>query len=167
MLRTNCTIAFIKSKKYRIRLFSLPHQVLYSRCHKRFIKQYLQTQYRTWWCAVTNLVDWVLTHAVLPKDKRTQCESIFIPYRLFILVNVEQNPTLSVLRLYYNMKQWWYQGCDSHFRELRPGKQPEAFLRLKDITGWASPLRLVSFLSHIDRSNTADINGLCDCADLW
>ncbi len=86
-----------------------------------------------------SVVDRVLAQAGLPKVERTQRSSIIDPYLPMIVETLEEFPTLTAARLYYMAKKRGYPGCQSHFRqrvsELRPRKQPEAYLRLKTLQG--------------------------------
>jgi len=85
------------------------------------------------------VVDRVLAQAGLPKVERTQRTSILTPYIPFILTTLASYPTLTAVRLYEMVKQRGYPGGPSQFRhrisELRPRKQPEAYLRLKTLPG--------------------------------
>jgi transposase len=61
------------------------------------------------------------------------------PYLPFIIKTLDTYPTLTAVRLYEMAKQRGYPGGSSQFRhrisELRPRKQPEAYLRLKTLPG--------------------------------
>jgi transposase len=85
------------------------------------------------------VVDRVLAQAGLPKIERTQRTSMLTPYLPFIIETLESYPTLTAARLYDMAKQRGYPGGPSQFRqrisELRPRKQPEAYLRLKTLPG--------------------------------
>jgi len=85
------------------------------------------------------VVDRVLSQAGLPKIERTQRTSMLTPYLPFIIKTLEAYPTLSAARLYEMAKVRGYPGGPSQFRhrisELRPRKQPEAYLRLKTLPG--------------------------------
>src|SRR5690606_1198036 len=84
-------------------------------------------------------VDRVLAHAGLPKVERAQRASIIDPYLPFIIETLAEFPTLTAARLFEMAKQRGYPGGPSQFRErisqLRPRKQPEAYLRLKTLPG--------------------------------
>jgi len=86
-----------------------------------------------------SVVDRVLSQAGLPKVERTERTSILTPYLPFIIQTLETYPTLTAVRLYEMAKQRGYPGGPSQFRhrisELRPRKQPEAYLRLKTLPG--------------------------------
>jgi len=86
-----------------------------------------------------SVVDRVLSQAGLPKVERTERTSILTPYLPFIIQTLETYPTLTAVRLYEMAKQRGYPGGPSQFRhrisELRPRKQPEAYLRLKSLPG--------------------------------
>ncbi len=85
------------------------------------------------------VVDRVLAQAGLPKVERTQRTSIIDPYLPFITETLNEFPTLTAARLFEMAKQRGYPGGPSQFRqrisELRPRKQPEAYLRLKTLPG--------------------------------
>ncbi|MEJ1360821.1 MAG: IS21 family transposase [Candidatus Sedimenticola sp. (ex Thyasira tokunagai)] len=61
------------------------------------------------------------------------------PYLPFIVETLREYPTLTAARLYEMAKQRGYPGGPSQFRQrisqLRPRKQPEAYLRLKTLPG--------------------------------
>jgi len=61
------------------------------------------------------------------------------PYLPFILETLASFPSLTAARLYEMAKQRGYPGAPSQFRQrisqLRPRKQPEAYLRLKTLPG--------------------------------
>lgn len=84
-------------------------------------------------------IDRVLAHAGLPKVERAQQTSIIDPYLPFIIETLAEFPTLTAARLFEMAKQRGYPGGPSLFRErisqLRPRKQPEAYLRLKTLPG--------------------------------
>jgi len=86
-----------------------------------------------------SVVDRVLSHAGLPKVERAIRPSIIDPYLPFIVETLAQFPTLTAVRLYEMAKQRGYPGGSSQFRQrisqLRPRKQPEAYLRLKTLPG--------------------------------
>ncbi len=86
-----------------------------------------------------SVVDRVLAQAGLPKVVRSQRPSIIDPYLPFIVETLKQFPTLTATRLYEMAKQRGYPGGPSQFRQrisqLRPRKQPEAYLRLKTLPG--------------------------------
>jgi transposase len=86
-----------------------------------------------------SVVDRVLAHAGLPKVERALRPSIIDPYLPFIVDTLNQFPKLTAARLYEMAKQRGYSGGQSMFRqrisELRPRKQPEAYLRLKTLPG--------------------------------
>jgi transposase len=86
-----------------------------------------------------SVVDRVLAQAGLPKIERTQRTSMLTPYLPFILETLASFPTLTAARLYGMAQQRGYPGGPSQFRqrisELRPRKQPEAYLRLKTLPG--------------------------------
>ena len=86
-----------------------------------------------------SVVDRVLSQAGLPKVERSQRASIIDPYLPFITETLAQFPTLTAARLYEMAKQRGYSGGPSQFRQrisqLRPRKQPEAYLRLKTLPG--------------------------------
>ena len=86
-----------------------------------------------------SVVDRVLSQAGLPKIERSPRASIIDPYLPFIIETLESYPTLTAARLYDMVKQRGYPGGPSLFRQrisqLRPRKQPEAYLRLKTLPG--------------------------------
>lgn len=86
-----------------------------------------------------SVVDRVLAQAGLPKIERTHRASIIDSYLPFIIETLKEFPTLTAARLYEMAKQRGYPGGPSLFRqrisELRPRKQPEAYLRLKTLPG--------------------------------
>ncbi len=85
------------------------------------------------------VVDRVLSQAGMPKVERSARPAIIDPYLPFIIETLDQFPTLTATRLFEMAKQRGYPGAPSHFRqrisELRPRKQPEAYLRLKTLPG--------------------------------
>lgn len=86
-----------------------------------------------------SVVDRVLSQAGLPKVERSPRPSIIDPYLPFIMATLAQFPTLTAARLYEMAKQRGYPGGPSQFRQrisqLRPRKQPQAYLRLKTLPG--------------------------------
>ena len=86
-----------------------------------------------------SVVDRVLAQAGLPKVERSLRPSIIDPYLPFIVETLSIFPTLTAVRLYEMAKQRGYPGGQSQFRQrisqLRPRKQPEAYLRLKTLPG--------------------------------
>ncbi len=86
-----------------------------------------------------SVVDRVLSQAGLPKVERSAHPSMIDPYLPFIIDTLNQFPTLTAARLYDMAKQRGYPGGPSQFRQrisqLRPRKQPEAYLRLKTLPG--------------------------------
>jgi len=86
-----------------------------------------------------SVVDRVLAQAGLPKVERSVRSSIIDPYLPFIIDTLNEFPTLTAARLYDMAKQRGYAGGPSQFRQrisqLRPRKQPEAYLRLKTLPG--------------------------------
>lgn len=84
-------------------------------------------------------VDRVLAQAGLPKVERAVRASIIDLYLPFIMDTLSAFPTLTAARLFEMAKQRGYPGGPSQFRErisqLRPRKQPEAYLRLKTLPG--------------------------------
>ncbi len=85
------------------------------------------------------VVDRVLSQAGLPKVERSPRPSIIDPYLPFIVETLREFPTLTAVRLYEMAKQRGFTGGPSQFRQrisqLRPRKQPEAYLRLKTLPG--------------------------------
>lgn len=85
------------------------------------------------------VVDRVLSQAGLPKVERSLRPSIIDPYLPFVIETLSAFPTLTAARLYEMAKQRGYPGGPSQFRQrisqLRPRKQPEAYLRLKTLPG--------------------------------
>ena len=86
-----------------------------------------------------SVVDRVLSQAGLPKVERSPRSSIIDPYLPFIVETLREFPTLTAARLYEMAKQRGFTGGPSQFRQrisqLRPRKQPEAYLRLKTLPG--------------------------------
>ena len=86
-----------------------------------------------------SVVDRVLSQAGLPKVERSPRTSMIDPYLPFITETLSQFPMLTAARLYEMAKQRGYPGAPSQFRQrisqLRPRKQPEAYLRLKTLPG--------------------------------
>jgi len=86
-----------------------------------------------------SVVDRVVSQAGQPKVERAQRPSIIDPYLPFIHETLHTYPTLTAARLYDMVKQRGYPGAPSFFRQrisqLRPRKQPEAYLRLKTLPG--------------------------------
>lgn len=86
-----------------------------------------------------SVVDRVLSQAGLPKVERSLRSSIIDPYLPFIIQTLAQFPTLTAARLYQMALARGYPGGPSLFRQrisqLRPAKQPEAYLRLKTLPG--------------------------------
>lgn len=86
-----------------------------------------------------SVVDRVLSQAGMPKVERSPRSSIIDPYLPFIIETLESFPTLTAARLYDMASQRGYPGGPSLFRQrisqLRPRKQPEAYLRLKTLPG--------------------------------
>ncbi len=86
-----------------------------------------------------SVVDRVLSQAGLPKVERSAKPSLIDPYLPFILETLKEFPTLTATRLYEMAQQRGYPGGPSQFRsrisQLRPRKQPEAYLRLKTLPG--------------------------------
>jgi transposase len=84
-------------------------------------------------------VDRVLSQAGLPKVERTHRSSKVDAWIPFVLQTLEQYPRLTAARLYGMVVARGYQGCQSHFRarvaQLRPRRQPEAYLRLRTLPG--------------------------------
>ena len=86
-----------------------------------------------------SVVDRVLSQAGLPKVERSPRSCMIDPYLPFIVKTLEAFPTLTAARLYEMARQRGYPGGPSQFRQrisqLRPRKQPEAYLRLKTLPG--------------------------------
>jgi len=99
-----------------------------------------------------SVVDRVLAQAGLPKVERTLRPSIIDPYLPFIHGTLAQYPRLTAARLYDMAKERGYPGAPSFFRQrisqMRPRKQPEAFLRLKTLAGEESQVDWGAF-GHI------------------
>lgn len=81
-----------------------------------------------------SVVERVLSQAGMPKIERAERSSIIDPYLPFITQTLTQFPALTAARLFDMAKERGYPGGPSLFRqrisELRPRKQPEAYLRL-------------------------------------
>jgi len=107
------------------------------RCH--FVEKWRTGTIATQLGIHHSVVDRVLSQAGLPKIERTARRSIITPYLPFIIETLNTYPTLTAERLYEMAKARGYPGRPSHFRhrisELRPRKQPEAYLRLKTLPG--------------------------------
>jgi transposase len=86
-----------------------------------------------------SVVDRVLSQAGLPKIERSIRSSIIDPFLPFIVETLQSFPSLTAARLYDMVRQRGYPGAPSLFRQrisqLRPRKQPEAYLRLKTLPG--------------------------------
>ena len=86
-----------------------------------------------------SVVDRVLSQAGLPKVERSPRSCMIDPYLPFIIQTLGRFPTLTAARLYEMAKQRGYPGAPSQFRQrisqLRPRKQPEAYLRFKTLPG--------------------------------
>ena len=86
-----------------------------------------------------SVVDRVLAQAGLPKVERSARPSMIDRYLPFIVETLNEFPTLTAARLYDMARQRGYPGGPSQFRQrisqLRPRKQPEAYLRLKTLPG--------------------------------
>ena len=86
-----------------------------------------------------SVVDRVLAQAGLPKVERSLRSSIIDPFLPFIIETLNEFPSLTAARLYEMAQQRGYPGGPSLFRQrisqLRPRKQPEAYLRLKTLPG--------------------------------
>ncbi|MBL6985233.1 MAG: IS21 family transposase [Candidatus Thioglobus sp.] len=86
-----------------------------------------------------SVVDRVLSEAGLPKVERSLRPAMIDPYLPFIIETLREFPTLTAARLYEMSKIRGYPGGPSQFRQrisqLRPRKQPEAYLRLKTLPG--------------------------------
>ena len=91
-----------------------------------------------------SVVDRVLAQAGLPKVERSPRASIIDPYLPFIIKTLDEFPSLTAARLHEMAKQRGYPGGPSLFRQrigqLRPRKQPEAYLRLKTLHGEQAPV---------------------------
>jgi transposase len=96
-----------------------------------------------------SVVDRVLAQAGMPKIERTLRPSIIDPYLPFIYETLATYPRLTAARLYDMAKVRGYPGAPSFFRQrisqMRPRKQPEAFLRLKTLSGEQSQVDWGSF----------------------
>jgi transposase len=86
-----------------------------------------------------SVVDRVLAQAGLPKVERSPRAAMIDSYLPFIIDTLNEFPSLTAARLYEMAKQRGYPGGPSQFRQrisqLRPRKQPEAYLRLKTLPG--------------------------------
>jgi transposase len=86
-----------------------------------------------------SVVDRVLSQAGLPKVERSVRPSIIDPYLPFIIETLASFPSLTAARLHEMAKERGYPGGPSLFRQrisqLRPHKQPEAYLRLRTLIG--------------------------------
>ncbi|MCP5019017.1 MAG: transposase, partial [Ketobacter sp.] len=86
-----------------------------------------------------SVVDRVLAQAGLPKVERSARPAMIDPYLPFVIETLNEYPTLTAARLYDMAKARGYPGGPSQFRQrvsqLRPRKQPEAYLRLKTLPG--------------------------------
>ncbi len=86
-----------------------------------------------------SVVDRVLSQAGLPKVERSPRSCMIDPYLPFIVATLDAFPTLTAARLYEMAQQRGYPGGPSQFRQrisqLRPRKQPEAYLRLTTLPG--------------------------------
>ncbi len=86
-----------------------------------------------------SVVERVLAQAGMPKAERAIRPSIIDPYLPFIHETLATYPTLTAARLFDMAKERGYPGGASLFRQrisqMRPRKPPEAFLRLKTLTG--------------------------------
>lgn len=86
-----------------------------------------------------SVVDRVLSQAGMPKVERALRASIIDPYLPFIVDTLALYPKLTAARLLDMVKARGYPGGPSFFRQrisqLRPRKQPEAYLRLKTLPG--------------------------------
>jgi transposase len=96
-----------------------------------------------------SVVDRVLAQAGLPKVERSVRASLIDPYLPFIVDTLREFPSLTATRLYEMAKQRGYPGGPSQFRQrisqLRPRKQPEAYLRLKTLPGEQSQVDWAHF----------------------
>jgi transposase len=104
-----------------------------------FVEQWRVGTIATQLCIHHSVVDRVLSQAGLPKVERSVRSSIIDPYLPFIVETLSEFPTLTAVRLFEMAKQRGYPGGSSQFRQrisqLRPRKQPEAYLRLKTLPG--------------------------------
>lgn len=86
-----------------------------------------------------SVVDRVLAQAGLPKVERSLQASIIDPYLPFLHETLAMYPNLTAARLFDMAKARGYPGGASLFRQrisqMRPRKQPEAYLRLKTLSG--------------------------------
>jgi len=86
-----------------------------------------------------SVVDRVISQAGIPKVERSLRPSIIDPYLPFIHETLAVHPKLTAARLLDMAKERGYPGGASLFRQriaqIRPRKQPEAFLRLKTLPG--------------------------------
>jgi len=86
-----------------------------------------------------SVVDRVLAQAGMPKVERSLQPSIIDPYLPFIHETLARYPDLTAARLFGMAKARGYPGGASLFRQrisqMRPRKQPEAYLRLKTLSG--------------------------------
>jgi len=100
-----------------------------------------------------SVVDRVLSQAGLPKIERSPRSCMIDPYLPFIVKTLEAFPTLTAARLYEMAQQRGYPGGPSQFRQrisqMRPRKQPEAYLRLKTLPGEQSQVDW-AHLGHIE-----------------
>src|SRR5680860_511828 len=104
-----------------------------------FVEQWLVGTIATQLGIHHSVVDRVLSQAGMPKVERSPRTSIIDPYLPFIIETLDTYPTLTAARLYDMASQRGYPGGPSLFRQrisqLRPRKQPEAYLRLKTLPG--------------------------------
>jgi len=100
-----------------------------------------------------SVVDRVLSQAGLPKVERSPRSCLIDPYLPFITETLGIFPTLTAVRLYEMARQRGYPGGPSQFRQrisqMRPRKQPEAYLRLKTLPGEQSQVDW-AHLGHIE-----------------
>lgn len=110
----------------------------------KILRYYFVDKWRTWTISTQlgihhGVVDRVLAQAGMPKIERAKRPSIIDPYLPFIIETLNEFPSLTAARLYEMAKARDYPGGPSMFRqrisELRPRKQPEAYLRLKTLPG--------------------------------
>ncbi len=103
-----------------------------------------------------SVVDRVLSQAGLPKVERSPRSCMIDSYLPFIVATLDAFPTLTAARLYEMAKQRGYPGGPSQFRQrisqLRPRKQPEAYLRLKTLPGEQAQVDWGHF-GHIEIGN--------------
>ncbi len=94
-----------------------------------------------------------MSQAGLPKIERSPRACMIDPYLPFIVKTLEAFPTLTAARLYEMAQQRGYPGAPSQFRQrisqLRPRKQPEAYLRLKTLPGEQSQVDW-AHMGHIE-----------------